>query len=280
MQVAFYGGSFTGLPVVRQRELLGAVQPYLADGRVDAIRLSTRPDYIDGPRVQLLRELGVGVVELGVQSCDERVLQQAGRGHGVADIVAAAGLIHEAGITLGAQLMLGLPGQTFSSLRRTCTQVIDLAPDLVRLYPVLVLRGSGLERLYKRREYRPLSLARAVLQAAYLKKRFDEHKITVVRMGLQPGPELEQSLVAGPYHPTFGEMVNARLMLRQTRRLLAGVPPEHPVTLVINDRDQSVFRGVRSSNLQRMAQLGLLDRFTLHTDPGQPRYTVGLEDRS
>lgn len=93
-------------------------------------------------------------------------------------------------------------------------------------------------------------------------------------MGLQPTDELERSLVAGPYHPAFGELVKARLMLRQTRRALAGAPRATPVTLVIAERDQSVFRGLGSANLTRLRQLGLLDRFTLRTDPGQPRQTL------
>jgi len=277
VQVAFYGGSFTGLPIARQQALLAAVQPFIRQGRVGEIRLSTRPDYIDQERLDLLVRHGVGTVELGVQSCDDHLLQLAGRGHSSHDTLQAAALIKAANLRLGIQLMLGLPGQRFVSLRRTVAQVIPLRPDLVRLYPVLVLKGSGLAKLYQRKEYRPLSLGRAVLQAVWMKKRFDDQGIRVVRMGLQPGPELEASLLAGPYHPAFGEMVKARLMLRRTRQLLAAVPAGQQVALVINERDQSIFRGLRSQNLTRLDQLGLLDRLTLRTDPEQPRYTVGLE---
>ncbi|MGE4559592.1 MAG: elongator complex protein 3 [Desulfobulbus sp.] len=278
VQVAFYGGSFTGLPAERQQTLLAAVQPYLEQGMVHTIRLSTRPDYIDGQRLDLLCRHGVGIVELGVQSCDDYLLHLAGRGHSCADTVRAATLIKQTNLCLGMQLMLGLPGQTFGALRRTVSRVIELRPDFVRLYPVLVLKGSGLDALYQRGGYRPLSLARAVLQAAYMKKRFDDQGITVVRMGLQPGPELENSLVAGPYHPAFGELVKSRLMLRQIRRILAHVPAGQPVTLVINDRDQSIVRGLHSQNLQRLRRIGLLDRFTLRTDPNQLRHTVGVAD--
>ncbi|MDD2464411.1 MAG: radical SAM protein [Desulfobulbus sp.] len=276
VQVAFYGGSFTGLPLARQQALLAVVQPYLQKGLVQEIRLSTRPDYIDAQRLQLLCANQVGIVELGVQSCDDQLLQLAGRGHSAGDTIRAAHLIKGAGLQLGIQLMLGLPGQSFASLRRTVDQVIALQPDLVRLYPLLVLKGSGLESLYHRGVFRPLSLSRAVLQAAYMKKRFDDQGITVVRMGLQPGPELEHSLVAGPYHPAFGEMVKARLMLQKTRRALARLPAGKSVHVVINDRDQSIFRGLHSQNLNRLQQLGLLDRFNLRTDSNQPRQTVRL----
>ena len=274
VQVAFYGGSFTGLPAARQTELLAAVHPYRKQGAVQAIRLSTRPDYIDRDRLDLLCRHGVSIIELGAQSCDDGVLRQSGRGHSAADIAAACHLIKERGLRLGVQLMLGLPGERFRSLRRTVTEVIRLRPDFVRLYPVLILRDSGLADLYHRGGYRPLSLGRAVVLAAAMKKRFDDQGIGVVRMGLQPSAELERSLVAGPYHPAFGELVKARMMLRQVRQALAGVPRTASVTLVIAERDQSIFRGLRSANLARLRQLGLLDRFSLRVDPAQPRQTL------
>lgn len=277
VQVAFYGGSFTALQERRQRELLAAVEPFRALGSVQEIRLSTRPDAIDATRLDMLRHYGVTTIELGVQSCDDRLLRLAGRGHTHTETTRACALINAAGFTLGLQLLLGLPGDTCASLRRTLARVIELRPSFVRLYPLLVLRGSPLERLYHRGGYRPLGLDRAVLLAAFLKKRFDDQGITVVRMGLQPGPELEQALVAGPYHPAFGELVLARLMLRRTRRILAAMPAGQRVVMVINDRDQSIFRGPRSLNIKRLKQLGLLDRITLHTDPNQPRQTVGVQ---
>jgi histone acetyltransferase (RNA polymerase elongator complex component) len=274
VQVAFYGGSFSGLPAKRQDELLEAVRPFLEQGRVQEIRLSTRPDYIDNERLALLIRHRVGIIELGAQSCDDQVLQQTGRGHNSSAIAKAARLIKACGIRLGIQLMLGLPGDRFQTLRRTVQEVIRLQPDFVRLYPVLVLKGSGLESLYHQGGYRPLSLGKAVALTAYMKKRFDDQGIQVVRMGLQPTDELEQALVAGPYHPAFGHLVDSRLMLHQVRRALAMTPGTDQVTLVIAERDQSVFRGIRSANIHRLQELGLLDRLSLRIDPGQPRQTV------
>ncbi len=274
VQVAFYGGSFTGLTMARQQELLSSVGPFIEHGEVQTIRLSTRPDYIDSEIIVFLQEHQVATVELGVQSLDDEVLKRSLRGHLSEDVVYASGLLKTAGMELGIQLMVGLPGQNFASLRKTVAGVIALAPAFIRIYPVLVVAGSGLELEYGRGEYQPLSLSRAVLQAAWMKKKMTAHGIRVVRMGLQPGPELERSLVAGPYHPAFGELVTARLMLQQARKLLSRVPPGRQVRLQISDRDQSVFRGIRSANIHRLTSLGLSDRFTLHTDPDQPRGTV------
>jgi len=276
IQVAFYGGSFTCLPRRRQEELLGAVLPFIERGEVQSVRLSTRPDCVDDDIITLLQEYRVGTVELGVQSLDDTVLARSARGHLAADVARASALLKKSGMELGLQLMVGLPGQSFSSLRRTVRQVIALAPDCIRVYPVLVVAGSGLEPLYGRGEYQPLSLSRAVLQTAWIKEKMTAHGIRVVRMGLQPGPELERSLVAGPYHPSFGELVNGRIMLRQTRKLLARVPVGQRVCLQIAPQDQSVFRGLSRVNIQRLTELGLSDRFVLGENPNQSRGTVQL----
>ncbi|WP_051305466.1 elongator complex protein 3 [Desulfogranum mediterraneum] len=279
VQVAFYGGSFTALPRARQQQLLGAVAPFLAQGLVDGVRVSTRPDCIDQECLELLADHGVRVVELGVQSLDEAVLKGAGRGHGAEDVAEAVGLLRGYPFQLGLQLMLGLPGQSFGSLRRTMARVVGLAPEMVRIYPVLVIAGSGLERAFRQGRFVPLSLGKAVLQARYMKKQCDRNGIRVIRMGLQPGPSLEDSLVAGPYHPAFGELVLAREMLQQTRRLLAqgqgrAGEAEEEQHLVIHSKDQSIFRGLRSANIQRLSELGLLASFSLGCDDRLPRYQV------
>ena len=274
VQVAFYGGSFTGLAMERQQELLAAVQPFLDRGEVDVIRLSTRPDYIDGDRLDLLKAHRAGIVELGVQSLDDTVLAASRRGHTGRDVERAVHLLRENGFQTGLQIMVGMPGQTRSSLRATLQGLLRLRPDFVRIYPLLVIRGSGLARRYAQGRFTPLSLSRAVVLCAWLKKRLTRAAIPVVRMGLQPGPELERSLVAGPYHPSFGHLVDSRLMLGQARRLLATVDPDQSVTLVINPRDLSTFWGVGGANRERLTRLGLSDRFSLTTDPGLPRGTL------
>lgn len=276
VEVAFYGGTFTALAPARQRELLAAVAPFLDQGLVHSLRLSTRPDDIDDERLDLLVRHRVSIIELGAQSLDDDVLHHAGRGHDAAAVVRAAGLVRARDLRLGIQLMLGLPGDTSRRLRRTVERVIALGPDFVRLYPLLVLAESGLARLYRQGGYSPLSLGRAVVLAARVKKRFDGAAIPLVRMGLQPSRELEQALVAGPYHPAFGELVLARQMFRRTRQTLAAVPFSEPVDLCINPRDQSIFNGPGGANLARLRQLGLAGRFRLRFDPDQPRQTLRL----
>ncbi len=274
VQVAFYGGSFTGLPQVRQEELLGAVMSFVEQGRVQSLRLSTRPDYIDWQGVALLQRYQVSTVELGVQSMNDKVLSLAKRGHSSLDVEQAVFLLREAGMEIGIQLLLGLPGDSQTTLRQTVEQVIALQPDFIRIYPLLVVENSELADQYKQGKYTPLSLDKAVVLAAWMKARFNRAGIRVVRMGLQAGPELEDSLLAGPWHPAFGELVASRLMLRQTRKLLSQASSEGVLQVCINQRDQSVFRGMKSANVKRLQELGLWQRIQLTTDSSLERGTV------
>ena len=172
VQVAFYGGSFTALPMTRQQHLLGAVAPFVEQGRVQAIRLSTRPDYIDYEIINFLQSNNVSIVELGVQSMDDGVLAASSRGHTADDVEKAVTVLQESGMELGIQLMLGLPGDTRRVLMKTVEHVIALQPDFVRIYPVLVVKNSELATRYLQGTYRPISLDKAVVMAAWMRKTF------------------------------------------------------------------------------------------------------------
>ncbi len=276
VEVAFYGGSFTGLPEKRQKQLFEAVFPFLQKGTVARLRLSTRPDYISPESLALLSYYQVKIVELGVQSMDDGVLFQSARGHSCEDVRKAVSLLKEKSFQVCMQLMVGLPGQSCQSVRRTVRQTIALRPDFIRIYPVVVVRGSALGKLYQQKMYSPLSLKQAVLQTAYMKKQFEAYGIQVIRMGLQAGESLEDSLLAGPYHPAFGEMVYAKIMLQQTRKILARRKAGEDVQLIINKKDMSIFRGVGSANMYKLSELGLRDTFSLQTSSEHPRYQVGV----
>lgn len=278
-QAAFYGGSFTALPRSRQEELLLAARPFLESGQLRSLRLSTRPDCMDAEQAAFLKLHRVATVELGAQSMNDAVLAVARRGHNAAATEQAAAVLRHAGLETGIQLLIGLPGDSRASLRRTVDRVIALRPDFVRLYPLLVVQNSGLADLHAQGRYTPLSLAKAVILTAFMKERFERAGIRVIRTGLQAGEELEASLLAGPWHPAFGELVSSRLLLRQTRRLLAQANTE-TVRLRINPRDQSAFRGLKSANIERLRQLGLWQRIILLNDPEQERGSVACESSS
>ncbi len=272
VQVAFYGGSFTGLSRQRQTELLGSVTSFIEDGEVDSIRISTRPDYIDEASVALLKEYSVSIVELGIQSLDAGVLEESVRGHSVQHSEDAVRLLRESGFKVGAQLMCGLPGDTTLKLMATAKRVAALRPDFVRIYPTVVIKGSGLEKMYRNGNYRPLSLPMAIALSCRMKTIFDCYNIKVVRMGLQPSEELAGKVVAGPYHPAFGELVLSRMLYKKTRKALRSKIQVKSLTVAA--ADESIFRGPDNVSRKKLAALGLLDGVELVFAKEQPRNSV------
>jgi histone acetyltransferase (RNA polymerase elongator complex component) len=222
VQVAFYGGSFTALPDDVQKAYLEAVQPFIATGRIESIRLSTRPDCITDEILAVLKHYQVKTVELGAQSMDDRVLQLSGRGHRTADTKQAVNLLREHHFGIGLQLMPGLPGDSADTFKDTVAGTIALKPHFVRLYPALVIQGTPLEELYSNGRYAPLSLEEAVSWCKEALIRFEEAGIEVIRVGLQPTEELEKPgvIIAGPYHPAFRQLVESALYLDKMRTIL------------------------------------------------------------
>ena len=189
-EAAFYGGSFTGLDITLQKELLALTDELLARKVIGSVRLSTRPDYIDDERLELLRNHGVKLVELGVQSLDDKVLAAAERGHTAEQVANAVNLLKKYGFKVGVQLMVGMPKQDFASVKDTVEKVLTLKPDIARIYPLLVIKGTPLAKSYEAGEFEPLSLEEAVEQAAYMYKKLSEAGIRIIRVGLQPDDEL------------------------------------------------------------------------------------------
>lgn len=212
-EIAFFGGSFTGIETKTQEELLSVAYEYVKNGTVSGIRVSTRPDYIDKDKLKLLKQYGVKTIELGVQSTNDYILKKCKRGHTYEDVKKASKLIRRFGFTLGHQMMIGLPESTRLDELNTAKDLAKLKPKIIRLYPVLVIKNTELEEEYKNGEYEPVTLNQAVETCKELLYFFEKKKIKVIRIGLQntdliSNPEnIESEVVGGPYHEAFGQLV-------------------------------------------------------------------------
>ncbi len=212
-EVAFFGGSFTGIEIETQEALLKAAYEFVKTKRVNSIRVSTRPDYIDKEKLKLLKKYGVKTIELGVQSSNDYILKKCKRGHTFEDVKRASKLIRRYRFILGHQMMIGLPESTRLDELNTAKDLAKLKPKLIRLYPVLVIKNTELEKEYEKSEYEPLTVTQAVERCKELYYFFARKKIAVIRMGLQntdiiSDPKNEKSeVVAGPYHEAFGQLV-------------------------------------------------------------------------
>ncbi len=250
VELAFYGGSFTAVSPDLQRRLLEAAQPWLEDGTVSSIRLSTRPDAVDEGVLDMLKGYGVGTVELGAQSMCDAVLAASGRGHAAADTARAAHLVKAAGLKLVLQMMTGLPGSDRETDVDTARRIIALEPDGARIYPTVIVRGTALEEMWRAGTYPEHTVSDAVAVCADILPLFEAAAIPVIRLGLNPTEELSAGgAVGGAYHPALGELVRSEILRRQAERLLEGVPAGADVTLGVAPERVSAMIGQHRSNI-------------------------------
>ena len=279
-QLAFYGGSFTAIDEAQQEELLQAAHEALERGEIDSIRLSTRPDAIDGTVLERLRRYGVETVELGAQSMDDEVLRLSGRGHTAADVKRASEMIKAAGFHLILQMMTGLPGDTPGRCVETAKRIIRLQPDGVRIYPTVIVKDTALCELWRSGQYREHTVEDAVSICAKILPLFEKAGIPVIRLGLNPTEELSGgAAVAGAYHPALGELVKSRILLNQARKLLDGVPAGSRVTLGIGAPRLSQLIGQKKANILLLRQELSLAKLQVQglRDPDAPLQILSIK---
>lgn len=215
VEVAFFGGSFTGIDESKQIEYLEVVKEFIDKKLVSSIRISTRPDYISQHILDLLKKYNVKIIELGVQSMDDEVLTLSKRGHTSEDVMKASKLIKENGFVLGHQLMCGLPGSSYDKEKYTVLESLNLSPDIVRIYPVYVLEDSELFDMHTRRKYKALELDEALNRATMMYKECIKRRVNVIRVGLQTTEEISQknSKILGPVCDNYRERILSKIML-------------------------------------------------------------------
>jgi histone acetyltransferase (RNA polymerase elongator complex component) len=269
IEAAFYGGTFTALPCSVQQRLLQPLQPLIVAGTLQGVRISTRPDAVDPDIVHFLKEMGVRTVELGVQSMDDGVLARAGRGHTAADSATACHALQAAGMAVGVQIMVGLPGDTPARALASLRRVLALKPGFLRIYPTLVIAGTRLEGFYQAGEYAPLTVDGAVRCCKILVLEALRAGVPVIRSGLQDTPELRNpgNVVAGPHHPAFRQLVEGELFFDLLLELTGEAPHDRPLTLVCAPSRISDVAGQRRANVQRLYRSRGLKIAAIKGDP-------------
>ena len=261
VEVAFFGGSFTGIDVELQEKLLGAAYEFIKAKKVDSIRISTRPDYIDKKILKRLKKYKVKTIELGVQSTNNYILDKCKRGHTFDDVKRASKLIRWNRFTLGHQMMVGLPDSTQLDELNTAKDLAKLKPKMVRIYPVLVIKGTELEKEYLAGIYEPLTLEQSVERCKELCYFFGKKKINVIRIGLQntdticePGTK-NSEVVAGPYHETFRQLVESSIyydtIVNQIKKFNTKVKE---VEIKVNPQNVSNVVGYKKQNILKLKE--------------------------
>ncbi len=256
IEVAFFGGSFTGIPIDEQSALMAAAAKFFP--QINGIRLSTRPDYITDEIMQNLLKHGVTTIELGVQSMDDEVLSASNRGHTSDTVRRAVEIIKKYPVKLGLQMMTGLVGDTREKSIYTAEQIIKLKPDMVRIYPTLIIKDTYLEKLYLSGKYKPQTLEEAVETAKIIMLMFEKENINVIRVGLQATEEIseEGSVVAGPVHSAFRALVEGSIYYDILKTALA--EKSGGAVMEVKDSELSNAVGNKKENIKKIkSELGI-----------------------
>ena len=265
-EVAFFGGSFTGIDVEKQEEFLQIAYEYIKNGKIDSIRISTRPDYINKAILKRLKKYRVKTIELGVQSANDYVLKQSRRNHTFEDVKKASKLIRKYRFNLGHQMMIGLPESTKIDEINTAKELIKLKPQMVRIYPVLVIKNTKLEKDYLDKKYKPLTVVQAIETCKEIVPMFMKKKIEIIRIGLQNTDEITDpsikgsEVVAGPYHPAFRQLVESSLwydnIVERIKELNVKVKK---VQITVNPKDVNNVVGHKRENIDMLKDMYELD---------------------
>ena len=262
IEIAFFGGSFTAIEEERQEELLQVASEFVKSGQVESIRVSTRPDAIDKNILKRLKKYKVKTIELGVQSSNNYILKRINRGHTFEDVKKAAKLIRWNGFRLGVQMMVGLPESTTIDEINTAKDLIKLKPKMVRIYPVLVIKNTPLEKELEKGIYKPLTVVQAVEVCKEIVRLFHDKNIDIIRIGLQPTDEISEpgseksEVVAGPYHPAFRQLVESAMwydaIVGKIKRLNVKVKE---VEVTVNPVDANNVIGHKKENVKNLKEL-------------------------
>ena len=219
-EIAFFGGSFTGIGIELMTDLLERAQKYIDRGRVNSIRLSTRPDYIDKEILDILSKYSVKTVELGLQSMSDKVLTASGRGHDAACAERACRMVKEYGFDLIGQMMIGLPSSTEADEIETARKIIAAGADGARVYPTVVFKDTELACMTERGEYEPLTNEQAVERTKSVLGVFADAGVPCIRVGLQASENLadEDKVLGGASHSAIGELAMGELYFERICR--------------------------------------------------------------
>jgi len=165
--------------------------------RIVGLSIETRPDFINSREVKWLRESGVTMVELGVQSVYDDVLKLNLRGHTIKETVLATKLLKDAGFKVLYQMMPNLPGSDLKQDRKMFEELFknpDFQPDLLKIYPCALLKKTPLYKWWKRGKYKPYAKKQLISLIKKIKKKIPYY-VRIQRITRDiPSP----SIVAGP----------------------------------------------------------------------------------
>ena len=264
-EVAFYGGSFTGLEFKRQSSLLSFVQPFLKEGKVHNIRLSTHPLFVNESILKNLSRFGVKTIELGIQSTDQNILMLSGRKCSRSTINDAVKMIQKNNFSLGLQIMSGLPGDSEKIFAQTVDDVLNWNPNFVRIYPTLVIKNTKIHEMFLQKQFVPWSLEKTIVNLKKAVLKFQKYNIPIIRIGLHSEPSMLENFVAGPYHPSIKYLIDCRIGFDELSAIIGGFPKsKKSIYFQVPEKKLSIYKGHRLENIRKLKEVFNLDEVMIN----------------
>ncbi|MFP4287662.1 MAG: elongator complex protein 3 [Bacteroidales bacterium] len=279
VEIAFFGGSFTGLSLEQQNYYLDLILPFIESEQVAGVRISTRPDYIDAKTLENLKKHHVRSVELGAQSLNDEVLKKSGRGHTAQQVLDATKMLKEEGFETGLQMMTGLPGDNEEKAIDTAQKICAVGAHTTRIYPTLVIKDTPLEMLFQQGRYKPQTLEAATDLCARLHQIFNPSGVKILKTGLHPSESFQtgNKLVAGPFHNAFGEMVRSKVYLNMFKESIKDRKGKNIVIRVHPGSLNSAI-GHRSVNKLWLMEKFRVVRFIADSELQKEKYTLEMPE--
>lgn len=279
VEIAFFGGSFTGIDRHLMIRLLNTAQEYVDRGLAKAIRMSTRPDYIDREIIEILKRYTVSEVELGIQSMNDNVLRESGRGHSSSDSLTSVRLLKENGFSFVSQMMIGLPHSSSEDEKETAEIMCSEGASGFRIYPTVVFKNTPLEKMTKEGLYSPLTVEEAVRRSADVLEILIENNVKCLRIGLCESENLHdrEKYFAGPVHPAIGEMVKGEVYRRKIVSLLKDKKNIRDITLTVPRGSASAVSGINKANRLQYAALTGAETISIKEDASLEEYSIKID---
>lgn len=278
VEIAYFGGSFTMLDRHTQKYYLEIASNLVNKYKLAGIRISTRPDGIDWGILDFLSAYNVTTIELGVQSLDDVVLQASKRSYDVIDVLRAVNLIKRYKFQLGLQMMVGLPEDSYDRSVYTAEKIAAMKPDFVRIYPTLVLKGTGLETMTSEKRYIPWEVDETIEVSAVVLGVFMKHNIPIARYGLYSDElEITGGIVAGPTHPALKELVLSRMFRDQIEKFMD--LGEKKLSLQVSTKDKGYVYGHKRENYDYFKSRYGIEDFEVTTSDDLERYQFLYKDK-
>ena len=254
VEIAFFGGSFTGIDRDLMVRLLDIAEEYVKKGKVIGMRMSTRPDYISREILDILKRYTITQIELGIQSMSDKVLNACKRGHTVDDTINACRLIKEYGFSFVGQMMVGLPGADAETEVECANMICDMGAAATRIYPLVVFKNTPLTEMTARGEYVPLTVEEAVERSANVYEVFALRNVKCLKIGLHETENLhsEESYYAGPNHAALGEMVRGEIYRRRIMNSIAEDVKGKNIEIYVPRGKISMVVGQKKANKERI----------------------------